>query len=289
LKNLLDDSPSRLKSHNSHNIGSLTNHQRSLTKGHLIDSCIKSYEIFPSFSSLDPEFFPGRCIIDNFSNHFSFNLVNKKDKDPIKTCTQELDEMVLQNSLSSYSAIAITDASIKNNIATSISHIHSVNQLLIKSVHHASFVTTTEAELFAIRCGINQACSINNVSKIIIVTDSIHAAKKIFDCEVHPLQIHTAVILDELRKFFNSNESNVIEFWECPSKLKWRFHYDANKDSKFFSVTSLYPSKVSWDYCKKYDCDEMTKLWKMTFQASDGRGKYFLDLLDNNLNTIEPH
>ena len=183
----------------------------------------------------------------------------------------------------------ITDASIKNNIATSISHIHSANQLLIKTVHHASFVTTTEAELFAIRCGINQACSINNVSKIIIVTDSIHVAKKIFDSDVHPLQIHTAAILNELQKFFNSNESNSIEFWECPSKLKWRFHYNADKDSKSFSVTLSYPSKILWDYCKKSDCDEMNKLWKMTFQASDGRGNHFLDLLDDNLNAIEPH
>jgi len=289
LKNLLDDSPPRFKSHNSHNIGSLTNRQRSLTKGHLIDSSIKSYGIFPSFSPLDPEFFPGCRIIDNFSNRFSFNLVNKKDKNPNKTRAQELDEMVLQNSSSPHSAIVITDASIKNDIATSISHIHSVNQPLIKSVHHASFVTTTEAELFAIRCGINQACSINNVSKIIIVTDSIHAAKKIFDCEVHLLQIHTAAILDELWKFFNSNESNVIKFWECPSKLKWRFHYNADKDSKSFSVTPSYPSKVSWDYCKKSDCDELIKSWKMTFQASDRRGKYFLDLLDDDLNAIEPH
>ena len=289
LKNLLDDLPPRFKSHNSHNIGSLTNHQRSLTKGHLIDLSIKSYGIFPSFSPLDPEFFPGCCIIDNFSNCFSFNLVNKKNKNPNKTRAQELDEMVLQNSSSPHSAIVITNTSIKNNIATSISHIHSANQLLTKSVHHASFVTTTEAELFAIRCGINQACSINNVSKIIIVTDSIHAAKKIFNCEVHPLQIHTAAILDELRRFFNSNEANVIEFWECSSKLKWRFHYDADKDSKSFSVTSTYPSKVSWDYCKKFDCNEMIKLWKMTFQALDGRGKYFLDLLDDDLNAIEPH
>ena len=96
LKNLLDDSPPQSKSPNSHNIGSLTNRQRALTKGHLIDSSIKSYGIFPSFSPLDPEFFPGRRIIDNFSNCLSFNLVNKeKDKNPKKTRAQELDEIVL--------------------------------------------------------------------------------------------------------------------------------------------------------------------------------------------------
>ena len=57
LKNLLDNSPPQSKLPNSHNIGSLTNHQRALTKGHLINSSIKSYGIFPSFSPLDPEFF----------------------------------------------------------------------------------------------------------------------------------------------------------------------------------------------------------------------------------------
>jgi len=196
----------------SHNIGSLTNRQRSLTKGHIIDSNIKSYEIFPSFSPLDPEFSPGHRIIDNFSNCFSFNLVNKNDKNPNKTRTQELDDMVLHYSSVPHLALVITDASIKNNIATSISHIHSANQPLIKTVHHTSFVTSMEAELFAIRYGINQACAIKNVSKIIIVTDSIHAARKIFDSGSHPYQIHSAAILSELHTFFLSKESNSIEF-----------------------------------------------------------------------------
>jgi len=168
--------------------------------------------------------------------------------------------MVLRYSSIPQLALVITDASIKNNIATSVSHIHSANQLLIKTVHHASFVTSTEAELFAIRCSINQACAIDNVSKIIIITDSIHVARKIFDSRSHPYQIHSAAILSKLSTFFSSKESNSIEFWECPSKLKWRFHHNADKDSKAFSVTPSYPSKISWDFCKKTDCDESIKL-----------------------------
>ena len=288
LKNLLDDSPRRVKSSNSHNIGSLTNRQRSLTKGHLIDSNIKSYGSFPSFSPLNPEFSPGHCVIDNFSNCFSFNLVKKIDKNPNKTHAQELDDMVLRNSSLPHTGLVITDTSIKNDIAVSISHIHSANQLPIKTVHHAFFVTSMETKLFVIRCGINQACSINNISKIIIVTDSIHVARKMFYSKSHPFQIHLAAILNELWKFFISNESNSIKFWECPSKLKWRFHHDTDKDSKSFLVTPSYLSKIFWDFCKKSDCNELTKLWKMTFQASEGKGNHFLDLLDDDLNTIEP-
>ena len=185
-------------------------------------------------------------------------------------------------------ALVITDASIKNDIAMSISHIHSANHPLIKTVHHASFVTSSEAELFAIRCGINQACSLNNVSKIVVITDSIHMAKKIFDTRSHPFQIHSAAILNNLRNFFIANDSNSIKFWECPSRLKWRFHHEADKDSKSFVVTPSYPSKTSWEFCKKSNSDELIKLWKMMFQASEGRGKNFLELLDDNLNVVEP-
>ena len=257
LKTLSDDSPPRFISTNVHNIGSLTNRQKLITKGHLINSNTKSYGILPSFSPLNPEFSPGHHISDNFPNHFYFNLANKNEKEIHKICTQELDNMVLCNSSLPNTALMIMDASIKNNIATSISHIHIVNRPLIKTVHHASFVTSMEVELFAIRYGINQASSINNVSKIIVITDSIHVAKKIFDSESHPFQIHTTAILSELRKFFNSNNANSIEFWECPSKLKWRFHKDIDKDSKSFTVSPIYPCKISWDFCKKSDSDDI--------------------------------
>ena len=144
-----------------------------------------------------------------------------------------------------HAAIVIMDASIKNDIATSISHIHLANCPLIKTVHHASFVTSMEAELFAIRCGINQACSIGNIFKIVVVTDSIHMAKKIFDYGSHSFQIHSAVILSKLQSFFSSNNSNSIKFWECPSKLRWRFHHDVDRDTKSFLATPLYPTKLS--------------------------------------------
>ena len=60
------------------------------------------------------------------------------------------------------------------------------------------------------------------------------------------------------------------------------------KDSKSFVVTPSYPSKTSWEFCKKSDSDELIKLWKMTFQASEGKGKNFLELLDDDLNVVEP-
>ena len=195
--------------------------------------------------------------------------------------------MVLLNSSPS-SAIIVSDASIKDNIATSIAHVHQAGSPLIKTIHHASFVTSSEAELFAIRCGINQACRKDNISKIVVITDSMHSAKHIFDSSAHPLQSHLAAILSVLRLFFNKSQNNSIEFWKCPSHLKWRFHKDIDKDTKSFKPTPSLLCKILWDYCRKKDSDDIIKQWKMCFQALDSEGNNFLDLVDNDFNTIEP-
>ena len=93
--------------------------------------------------------------------------------------------MVLESFSSSFTAIIVTDANIKNDIAKSISHMHIANSPLVKTLYHVAFVMSTEAKLFAIRYSINQAHIKKNIFKIIVVTDSIHAAKKIFDLLSH--------------------------------------------------------------------------------------------------------
>ena len=150
------------------------------------------------------------------------------------------------------------------------------------------FVTSLEAELFAIRCGINQACNKEEVSKIIIITNSIHAAKNIFSSSSHPYQLHSTAILSKLWWFFNKSRDNSIEFWECSSHFKWRLHNDVDKDSKSFNPAPSFSCKISWDHYRKLDCDDIIKQWRMTFQALDRKGKQFLDLLDDDFNTIEP-
>ena len=52
--------------------------------------------------------------------------------------------------------IVISDASIKNNVATSILHICSGHNILAKTIHYAINITSTKTELFTIRYGINQ-------------------------------------------------------------------------------------------------------------------------------------
>jgi len=156
--------------------------------------------IFPSFIPLHSEFSPSLRIIDNFPDHFLFNLYNKQKNN--KSHIQQLDNMVIELSNSPSTAIVITNTSIKNNIATSILHTHTHNNPIIKTLHHAVHVSSTEAELFTIRCSINQASNQDDISKIIIVTDSIHVAKKIFNPSLYLFQVHSIAILSKLQKNF---------------------------------------------------------------------------------------
>jgi len=133
-------------------------------------------EVFPSFDPINPEFYPGNRIIDTYANCFSFHLFNKHISYNIKSCIQELDKIAIESSDDPSFALIVTEASIKNNVATSIAHIHVHDKPITKTLHHALNVTSTKAGLFTIRCGINQATNIGNISKVIVVTDLIHAA-----------------------------------------------------------------------------------------------------------------
>jgi len=115
------------------------------------------------------EFSPGFRVIDYFSDYISFNVCIK-DKDDTSH-THQLNKMVLKSTSSSSVAIIASDVSIKNNVTTSIAHMHTYNKPLTKMIHHIVLVTSTEVELFAIRCGINQAMNLNSIAKIIVVTD----------------------------------------------------------------------------------------------------------------------
>ena len=116
----------------------------------------------------------------------SMSVTEEKDT---KLCTQVLDNMILESSLSLSIAIIASDASVKNNIANSMSYIHTFDKSLIKTIYYTVYITSTEVELFVIRCGINQSLSLDNISKIIVITDTFHAVKKIFNPSVYPYQL----------------------------------------------------------------------------------------------------
>jgi len=243
------------KHHHPSSLRCFTERQKTKIKGHLINTNNRSYDVVSSSSPLHPEFSLGLRIINTFSNQFSFNLSNKEKND--KNYLHQLNSIVIELSSMTSTAITVMDASIKNNITTAVSHMHIPNRPLSKTRHHSAFVTSTEAELFAIRCSINQASLIDNISKIIVVTDFIHTARKIFNISPHPYQIHTTAILEDLHTFFSKNSINSIEFWESPSCLNWHLHKTVDCELKLSNHTPIFPYKTSWDYSKKTKCDNI--------------------------------
>ena len=181
ISNILSSNRPQGRNHYISSIDHLTVKQRLQLKSPLINVDNKCNQFFLSFSFFNKKFKPGNRLMNLFSDHFSFHFYSSNTKKHIK----KLDEIALRALSNSSSTIIVSDASIKYHVTTLISHIHSYNKLVIKTMHRAINVTTTEAELFAIYCGINQAVANSDVNYIVIITNSLHTAKRIFDSSVH--------------------------------------------------------------------------------------------------------
>ena len=170
--------------HNPHNISidNINLKQRLYLKSTLIDINNRCNKLHLFFSFFDKEFNSGNHLINSFSDQFSFHSHSSNIKNHIKN----LDNITFRVLSSPSSSIVISNASIKNHITTSILHIHSYDKPVIKTIYKAVNIITTKAKLLTIWCGINQAVGITNINYIIIIMDSLHTAKKIFDSLLHP-------------------------------------------------------------------------------------------------------
>ena len=134
--------------------------------------------IFPSFNFLNSEFSSSFRLIDSC---FSFHWANYKDKESKTAHLHKINNIFTNISLDPKSIIVVSDTSIRNNITMSILHVYSCSNNVKKTIHYTVNVTSTEVELFAIRCGINQAIHIPDINHIIIITNAIHLVQYIFD------------------------------------------------------------------------------------------------------------
>ena len=154
----------------------------------------------------------------------------------------KLDKIFENSSWDTRTVVIISDASIKNNITTSIVYIHSGPNIIAKTIHHAVNITLTKAELFAIRCEINQVI---NILHIIVITDTIHSLRCIFDSSSHPYQLQSIAITQDFRTFFEKNTYNSIKFWDCPNNAKWIHHSVVDKETKRYNLKLIFLCKSS--------------------------------------------
>ena len=162
----------------------------------------------------------GFHLINTFPNNFSFISVNQEGTNALQTHYNKLDN-IYEDSLANQDTIfLITDASIKNNVTTSMSHVFQGHNIINRSIYHIMNINSVEIELFSIRYRINQAMKQQDALKIIVVTNAIPIAKCIFDSSIHPHQLHSIAILKSLRDFFKKNPNNLNSFWNCPESIK---------------------------------------------------------------------
>ena len=141
----------------------LTPKQQLKVKGPIIDANNRLNDIFNSFNPFSSEFSPRNRLIDIFPSLFSFHLSNKKYTIGKKVHPHKLDKIILLVSVDPKTTIVMSNASIKNQVAMSIAHIHIHDTPIIKTIHHAINVTSTKAELLVIRCGLNQTTQLTNI------------------------------------------------------------------------------------------------------------------------------
>ena len=213
----------------------------------------RNNEFLSSFSPFNHEFSLGNWLKDTFLDCLSFYSYSRN----IKSYIKNLDNITFEAFSDPFSVVIISNTSIKNHVATLILHIYLYDKLIIKTIHWAINITITETKLFAICCSINQAIGISNVKCIVIITNFIYATRKIFDLSMHPYQIYYTAIFQELRVFFMKNVNNCIKFWDCPSKLKWPLHSLVDNNTRSFNSTPNYLCKLSWNFCKKCDCNSI--------------------------------
>ena len=101
----------------------------------------------------------------------------------------------------------------------------------------AGQATALDAELFAIRLGVLKTTSFD-IKRIVIITDSLTAARRAVDASVHSGQAYSLAIVQALRGFFTNHPDRSIHFWDCPSKAQWSLDFLAHEDATSTKITA---------------------------------------------------
>jgi len=101
----------------------LTFKQNLKIKSPIVDINYRLNQILLAFNNLNKELSLGFCLVDTFSNYFSFNVVKCKDTKARTAHLNKLENVYRASKDDLNTLFIISDASLRNNIATSIIHI----------------------------------------------------------------------------------------------------------------------------------------------------------------------
>jgi len=97
--------------------------QQSKIKSSIVNTNNCLNEVFSSFDRLHKELSPGFHLVDIFPNYFSFHTVNYKDVNAKTAQHSKLNKIYKEFLLNPNTVFIISDASVKNKVATLILHV----------------------------------------------------------------------------------------------------------------------------------------------------------------------
>ena len=284
INSLLDSQ--HAKNHPPHKTttSKLTNKQRFNLKSPIKDVNEHLNGVRECFNPLFPLFSLGSRVVDHFPSKFSFHSPSSlSDKDLY------LHQAFRSSQTASHNIAIVADRGIKKSqVATAVAYIWSENSIVQRLQANSINVTLIEAELMAIRLGLIPTMEEENVHNIIVITDSIAAAKKVFEFKTDPLQNMFIPVTSAIDSFFRKDGRNKIQFWFCPSKAKWPKHKLVDDQVKADKCAPIFPSKESYLFNKKKECDNILSEWQDSFMSNPKRGQLFLDFEDENKKVIKP-
>ena len=128
--------------------------------------------------------------------------------------------------------------------AVSVAYFWRLGKQVSSSKAPVGQVTALDTELFAIRLSIVKATSFD-VKHIVIITNSLTAARRAVNASVHSGQAYSFAIVQALRDFFTNHPDHSIHFWDCPSKAQWSLHFLAYEDATSTKITARrYPATL---------------------------------------------
>ena len=155
------------------------------------------------FNPLFPLFSLGSRVVNHFPSRFSFHFPFSSSNKDLYHHIQNLNQAFRSFQIAPHNIAIVADRGIKKSqVATTVAHIWSENSIVQCLQANLINVTSIEAELMAIRLGLISAMEEENIHNIIVITDSIAAAKKVLESKTDPLQNMFILVTSAIDSFF---------------------------------------------------------------------------------------
>ena len=268
----------------------LTDAQSARLKSPLLDTEAALLNLTERFSPLDSEMHLGYRLLDDFPGHVSFYLCDCSNESFHTSHLRALDQLHHEASSDPSTLVVVTDASVippRNMQAVSAAHFWRLGVQVSSSKAPARQATALDAELFAIRLGVVKATSFN-VKHIILITDSLSAARRAVDASVHSGQAHSLSVVGALREFFTQHPDTSIDFWDCPSKAQWSLHHLVHEDVTNACIAAGRHPATSLNALYSKSTTFCLDAWRSSFSHPSSQGCHFLSLKGGNRKPLQP-